>query len=317
MKRIVFIIIAKKGKRFLKKEKSIKHAVKGINLNIEKGQIVGLLGVNGAGKTTTIKMLATMIAPTSGTITVDGMDMQKSILKVKSKINLISGGERSIYWRLTAKENLEYFGRLYGVKEEVLQERIEKILKVVNLTESKDIPVEKYSKGMKQRLQIARGLVNNPDYIFLDEPTLGLDILIAKEMRDYVKRLAVEDKGILLTTHYIMEAEELCDYIYVISDGKIVAEVTSSEIKKQYNQKHIWKFVVEEMDDSLKEKLEDLNSDNVTVEIDKGDNSFKIISEENNMFKYVHFVEDYGFTIVSVSVLEQTLEEAMYKLLGE
>ena len=137
-----------------------------------------------------------------------------------------------MYWRLTAKENLEYFGSLYGLSGDVLRDRIKELLKLVELEEAADIPVERYSKGMKQRLQTARGLINDPEYIFLDEPTLGLDIMIAKEIRELIRGLAVKkNKGILLTTHYISEAEELCDYIYVLDKGEVIAEGTKEELR--------------------------------------------------------------------------------------
>ena len=174
-------IIYNKEKKVFFKTLSVNtiKAVDDVSLKIEKGKITGLLGINGAGKTTLIKMLTTMISPSSGSITLDELDAVKQHMVAKTRINLISGGERNIYWRLTAKENLEYFGRLYGLNKNELESRIEEILKIVELYDSKDITVEKYSKGMKQRLQIARGLINNPDYIFLDEPTLGLDVVIA------------------------------------------------------------------------------------------------------------------------------------------
>ena len=204
-------------------------------MEIGKGEIVGLLGVNGAGKTTTIKMLTAMIAPSEGEIFIDGIDAVKDPMSAKQRVNIITGGERNIYWRLTAKENLQYFGRLYGIKEKKLDDRINEVLKVVDLINEKDVPVERFSKGMKQRLQIARGLTNDPDYLFLDEPTLGLDVIIAKEVRKYIKKLAIENgKGILLTTHYISEAEQLCDYIYIINQGNIVASGDMVNLRKRY-----------------------------------------------------------------------------------
>lgn len=151
------------------------------------------------------------------------------------RINVISGGERNLYWRLTATENLQYFGSLYGLSGKELSERIRALLELVGITEAADTPVERYSKGMKQRLQIARGLINDPEYIFLDEPTLGLDIVIAKEIRKVVSELAEkENKGVLLTTHYISEAEELCDYIYVLDKGEIIAEGTKESLKELF-----------------------------------------------------------------------------------
>ena len=223
---------------FRSKNKKIVQAVKGVSLEIPKGKIVGVLGINGAGKTTTIRMLASIIEPTAGEITMNGIDAVKNHLWVKERINVVSGGERNLYWRLTASENLKYFGSLYGVKGMELKEKIARLLKLVGLEEVADIPVERYSKGMKQRLQIARGLINDPEYIFLDEPTLGLDIVIAKEIRKVIHELAKkDDKGILLTTHYISEAEELCDYIYILDNGKIIAQRTKEELKELFNCK--------------------------------------------------------------------------------
>ncbi|MCK9905902.1 ABC transporter ATP-binding protein, partial [Frankia sp. Cpl3] len=164
------------------------------------GKIVGLLGINGAGKTTTIKMCTTLLEPTSGSITVDGLDVVKQDRQIKAIVNMIAGGERMLYWRLTGRENLVYFGSLYGLSGSSLHARISQLLKQVGLEEAADTPVERYSKGMKQRLQIARGLINDPKYIFLDEPTLGLDAPIARHLRQYVKELAQQQgKSILLT----------------------------------------------------------------------------------------------------------------------
>ena len=173
-------VLKEKSHLFGKKKVRQIPAVRDISLEIPKGKITGVLGINGAGKTTTIRMLASLITPTSGSLTMDGVDAVKNHLWVKERINMISGGERNLYWRLTAQENLRYFGSLYGIGKKELEERIGELLKTVGLEEAKDIPVERYSKGMKQRLQIARGLINEPEYLFLDEPTLGLDILIAK-----------------------------------------------------------------------------------------------------------------------------------------
>ena len=231
-------VLKEKTGLFRSKNKKIVQAVKGVSLEIPKGKIVGVLGINGAGKTTTIRMLASIIEPTAGEITMNGIDAVKNHLWVKERINVVSGGERNLYWRLTASENLKYFGSLYGVKGMELKEKIARLLKLVGLEEVADIPVERYSKGMKQRLQIARGLINDPEYIFLDEPTLGLDIVIAKEIRKVIHELAKkDDKGILLTTHYISEAEELCDYIYILDNGKIIAQGTKEKLKELFNCK--------------------------------------------------------------------------------
>ena len=224
--------IKEKSGLFGRKQKRVIHAVKDISLEIPQEKIIGVLGINGAGKTTTIRMLASIIAPTSGSLTMNGVDAVKNHLWIKERINVISGGERNLYWRLTAKENLRYFGSLYGLSGDDLDKRITYLLRTVGLEEAANVPVERYSKGMKQRLQIARGLINDPIYLFMDEPTLGLDIVIAKEIRNLVSDLAhKEGRGILLTTHYISEAEELCDYIYILDKGRIIAEGTKEQLK--------------------------------------------------------------------------------------
>ncbi|MEX0381559.1 ABC transporter ATP-binding protein [Leuconostoc sp. MS02] len=210
------------------------NAVSDISLSMKEGKIIGLLGVNGAGKTTTIKMLSGLLNPDTGHIFIDDIELTSQTKYLKNKLNIIPGGERNLYWRLTGRENLEYFGSLYGLRGKKCDDQINEILSTVQLINAADILVENYSKGMKQRLQIARGLINDPTYIFLDEPTLGLDILIAKEVRQHLKHLAVDkQKGILLTSHYIREVEELCDYIYVLDAGNIIFEGTPTQLNQQ------------------------------------------------------------------------------------
>ncbi|GCE23733.1 ABC transporter ATP-binding protein [Dictyobacter kobayashii] len=152
-----------------------KVAVRDLNFQIPAGQVTGLLGLNGAGKTTTIKMLSTLLAPTAGKIEIDGLDIDQHLTTVRRRVNMIAGGERMVYWRLTGRENLWYFAQLYDVEPRGLKQSIDELLQMVGLTDAADTVVERYSKGMKQRLQIARGLINDPSYLFLDEPTIGLD----------------------------------------------------------------------------------------------------------------------------------------------
>lgn len=225
------VYTVKKKINFFRSEKEKVNAVKGLNLTIGEGEIVGLLGLNGAGKTTTIKMLSTLLNPSAGKITIDGLDAVKDAIKVKSMVNMIAGGERMLYWRLTGAQNLRYFGKLYGLSGGVLEDQIQNLLEEVGLTEASNTPVELYSKGMKQRLQIARGLINNPKYLFLDEPTLGLDAPVAKQLREMVKSLAKnQGKGILLTSHYLEEVEELCDRVYIIEKGSLILHDTPENI---------------------------------------------------------------------------------------
>ena len=213
-----------------KKQKTTVHAVKDISFSVKKGEIFGLLGQNGAGKTTTIKMLTTLLAPTGGICKVLGHDTFGQEKQIRKKINFIFGGEMGVYRRLSARDNLRYFGNLYLVDKKIQEERIEKILKLVDLYERADDLAETYSKGMIQRLQIARGLMNDPEILFMDEPTVGLDPLGARMLRDIILKLKEEGKTVLLTTHYLPEAEELCDQIVIIKKGEVVAHGTPKEI---------------------------------------------------------------------------------------
>jgi ABC-2 type transport system ATP-binding protein len=222
-----------------------KVAVERLDLEVEPGRITGLLGLNGAGKTTTIKMLATLLHPDGGSISVDGLDVVRDAARVRPLVNVIAGGERSLYLRLTGRENLWYFGQLYGVTGARLKERIAELLALVELEGAADARVETYSKGMRQRLQIARGLVNRPRYLFLDEPTLGLDVPIARQLRRVTLQLAREQGcGIVLTSHYMSEVEELCDSITVIDHGRVVREGTASELKAGLVTEHVTRLIV-------------------------------------------------------------------------
>lgn len=217
----------------ISKKKAVE-ALKSVSFSIKKGEIFGLLGPNGAGKTTTIKILTTLLAPSSGEAKVLGYNCFGDEDKIRPRINFIFGGERSLYWRLSAYDNLQYFGDLYKIPSKVLKERIPRLIKLVGLEGRERERVEGYSKGMKQRLQIARGLINDPEILFLDEPTIGLDPVGAKDLRNIILSLKDQDKTILLTTHYMYEADELCDRIAIINNGELVDLDTSLELKKRY-----------------------------------------------------------------------------------
>src|ERR687887_2014575 len=208
-------------------------AVRGVSFEIEKGELFGLLGPNGAGKTTTIKMLITLLIPTSGSARVLGYDVVKDAREVRKRIGYVFGGERGVYERLSGYDNLRYFAELYGVPPRIQKQRIEEMLELVGLRGREHERAEGYSRGMKQRLHVARGLLHDPDVVFLDEPTIGLDPVGARELRSTIASLVDAGKTILLTTHYMFEADSLCDRIAVISRGEIVAEGTPVELKSR------------------------------------------------------------------------------------
>ncbi len=222
----------KKG--WLRTKKTFVKAVKGLSFHVEEGEIFGFLGPNGAGKTTTIKMLITLLAPSSGACKVLGMDVEKEGKKIRKRINFIFGGEMGVYRRLSARDNLLYFAGLYQLPNKIANKKVQELLDLVDLTDKADCLVETYSKGMIQRLQIARGLINDPEIIFMDEPTVGLDPIGAKMLRAIIIRMKEQGKTVLLTTHYLYEADELCDRIAIINHGKMVALDTPENLKRKY-----------------------------------------------------------------------------------
>jgi ABC-2 type transport system ATP-binding protein len=206
-------------------------AVRGISFAIDEGELFGLLGPNGAGKTTTIKMLITLLIPTAGTARVLGYDVVKDAREVRKRIGYVFGGERGLYDRLSAADNLRYFAELYSVPPREQKSRIAELLDLVGLTGREKERVEGFSRGMKQRLHIARGLLHDPPVVFLDEPTIGLDPVGARELRATIASLVDGGKTVLLTTHYMFEADALCDRIAVIAKGQIVGEGTPADLK--------------------------------------------------------------------------------------
>src|SRR5437870_1300878 len=206
-------------------------AVRGVSFAIEKGELFGLLGPNGAGKTTTIKMLITLLIPTTGSARVLGYDVVKDAREVRRRIGYVFGGEKGLYERLSALDNLRYFAELYGVPPREQRSRIAELLALVGLTGRENEKVEGYSRGMRQRLHIARGLLHDPSVLFLDEPTIGVDPVGARDLRATIASLVKAGKTILLTTHYMFEADALCDRIAVINKGQIIAEGTPADLK--------------------------------------------------------------------------------------
>lgn len=313
-----YIVKVKQGKGLFREKQEVQ-AVKDISLQIEKGKIVGLLGINGAGKTTTIKMLTTLLSPTEGRYSLDDIDGVKYPVEIKKRINMIAGGERMIYWRLTAYENLWYYGQIYNVSNNVLKERIDTLLKLVGLENKKDVPVETFSKGMKQRLQIARGLINDPQYLFLDEPTIGLDAVVSKELRSHIKHLAKEqNKGILITSHYMGEIEELCDYIYIMNDGVLIKKGTVKELTTEtFNRKNY----VLRLDKHSKEITEcicdKLKAVDATVEVKDEDDAIYINSKENISMELSRTCTEAGLYIREMYEKEPHLEDAIIRLSRE
>ncbi|NUR25747.1 MAG: ABC transporter ATP-binding protein [Catenulispora sp.] len=224
---------------WLRPQTTVVDAVRGVSFAVGRGELFGLLGPNGAGKTTTIKMLNTLLIPTAGTARVLGHDVVRETREVRKRIGYVFGGDRGLYERLSALDNLRYFAELYGVPAREQKARIGELLELVGLTGREGERVEGYSRGMRQRLHIARGLLHRPEVLFLDEPSIGVDPVAARDLRKTVADLAAGGTTVLLTTHYMAEADELCDRIAVIAGGELRALGTPAELKQHADGRRV------------------------------------------------------------------------------
>ncbi len=205
-----------------------------VNLKVREGEVFGIIGPNGAGKTTLIKILCTLIFPTSGNAYVNGYDVVLESSKVRQSLGLVATDERSFYWRLTGRQNLEFFANLHNFYSKKSRDRVNEVLDIVRLKDKADELFMGYSAGMKQRMAIARGLLNDPSVLFMDEPTRSLDPGAAQNLRDFIKNYIAKEQGktIFLSTHNLEEAEQLCHRIAIFDEGKIKATGSSQDLKE-------------------------------------------------------------------------------------
>jgi ABC-2 type transport system ATP-binding protein len=293
-------------------------AVRGVSFEIEEGELFGLLGPNGAGKTTTIKMLITLLIPTSGTARVLGHDVVRDAQWVRRHIGYVFGGERGLYERLSGLDNLRYFAELYGVEARIQGRRIDELLELVALKGRERERVEGYSRGMKQRLHVARGLLHDPPVLFLDEPTIGLDPVGARELRALIAALAQGGKTVLLTTHYMFEADALCDRIAVIAKGRIVAEGTPGELKSQVAEGHVVEVETFGIDDAALARVRSLPGvRSVSVEEREQAQVLIVQSASDVELTAAILASLDGTTVGRVSAREPTLEDAYVALVAE
>jgi ABC-2 type transport system ATP-binding protein len=292
-------------------------AVEDVSFEIEEGELFGLLGPNGAGKTTTTKMLTTLLIPTSGTAAVKGFDVVKDADLVRRQIGFIFGGERGLYWRLSGIDNLRYFASLYNVDPDTTKKRIEYLLEMVGLKGRGEEKVQGYSRGMKQRLHVARTLLHNPDILFLDEPTLGLDPVGAREFRQVILNLQSEKKTILLTTHYMFEADALCDRIAVINHGRIIALDTPGGLKSQVRDLNVVEVETFGLPEPILEKLRSLPFvDALSVE-DHDQKQMLLVQTARGAEAVPDIMGAIeGQRVGRVVVREPTLEDAYVRLVG-
>lgn len=210
------------------------NAVSNVNFTVDAGEIVGLLGENGAGKTTTLRMLATMLKPTEGTVEINGYDIINDGDKVRSQIGILFGGEVGLYDRLTARENIRYFGMLNGISKEEADKNISELCKLLDMDEYIDRRVGKFSRGMKQKVAIARSIIHNPKVMLFDEPTMGLDVTASRIVQNFIFKCKEENKAIIFSSHSMQEVEKLCDRVIIINKGKIIENIRIQDLKEKY-----------------------------------------------------------------------------------
>ena len=296
-------------------------AVEDVSLEIEPGIVYGLLGHNGAGKTTTIKMLSTLLVPTSGSARICGYDVVKQEREVRRRLGVLLGGDRGLYGKLTARDNLEYFGHLYGMPGRDIPPRASEMLELVDLAGRSDHRVEGFSRGMKQRLHLAKALMHDPPVLFLDEPTIGLDPAAAVMLRQIVSDL-VPEHTVLLTTHYLHEADELCDRIGIIDQGKIIVEDTPEQIKKRVGgeQRHLLS-VAGDVNGEVTAALQALPSINHATSAPNGDNltMITLLAPEDVAVidDALRLLQGQGMQILRVQSADLTLEDAFLSLTKE
>ena len=213
-------------------------AVDGVDFRCQPGRIFGLLGVNGAGKTTSLRLLATILHPTSGTAVVNGFDILTEPAKVRASIGFLSTAT-ALYGRLTAYEVVEYFGRLHGMDDHTLRARIESLFQTLGMNEFRDRRCDKLSTGMKQKTSIARTLVHDPPVMIFDEPTLGLDVLTARTVLGFIRECGQRGKTVIFSTHVMSEAEKLCDSIAIIHGGRILADGTLAHLRARAGEERL------------------------------------------------------------------------------
>ena len=234
-------------------------AVKGIDLELQPGEVLAFLGPNGAGKTTTVKMIAGLIRKDGGSVRVAGRDPEKDVRALR-QIGVVLEGNRNLYWRLTAQENLEYFGILKGLARAEARRRGAELLARLELSQKRRTPVRLLSRGMQQKLALAVAFVHSPDLLLLDEPTLGLDPEAAEVVKGMIRQIVADDRAVLLTTHQLGVAEEIAHRVAIIKDGEILTEATTAELLKRFSGKAYRVFLEAEVDAERRRRLEALGA---------------------------------------------------------
>ncbi len=295
-------------------------ALNEVNVRIKRGELFGLLGPNGAGKTTLIKILCTLVLPTSGKAFINGLEVTEDGKKIRKTMGYVISDERSFYWRLTGRQNLRFFAKLNNISNREADQKIERLLETLEITHDADRMFKDYSTGMRQRLSIARALFTDPEIIFMDEPTNGLDPPTAQNLRRLVrKKLVDEDKRtVLFATHNLQEAEELCDRIAIIHEGKIKIEGAVEEIKGEFRSDKRYVIKVKGLEDSLLERIDPIARVEKVIPISNGSFSktlqMEIVGLDGSISRLIKEIEGLGGEVVSFYQKEPSLVELFSKV---
>lgn len=289
-------------------------ALDGISFSIEKGEIFGLLGPNGAGKTTTIKILSGLLKPSAGTARIMGYNMVKTPLKVKRFIGVVPETS-NLYPELTCFENLLFAGRLYGLSSDVVRSKSDELLKIFNLQDKRNIYFGKLSGGMKRKLTLAASLIHDPLVLFLDEPTTGLDVMSARALREIIQSLKNKGIAILLTTHYIEEADRLCDRIAIIVKGKLITVDTPLALKQSIGVERAVDIKIISCNSSIEKRLGQLTSVN-KIEKRDGCLRFSITNMDVFLSEFLTFARENSLHIEAINTVIPSLEDAFVEITG-
>jgi ABC-2 type transport system ATP-binding protein len=295
-------------------------ALQDVNMEVQTGEVFGLLGPNGAGKTTLIKILTTLLAPTSGKALVAGFDVAQDPKSVRARINMVSGGESSGYGLLTVRENLWMFAQFYGIASDVANKRIKEMLEIVGLADRMNSKSSDLSTGLRQKMNIVRGFLTDPDVLFLDEPTLGLDVGASREVRNFVRHWVDEDhtRTLLLTTHYMVEAEELCDRVAIINRGQLLACDTPANLKHRLQQDAIFSLDVSPMNGLQPAELEALAGVRKVTHAPKdGMSNLQFVLQDDSVLgTVINLLASHDIRVLNLTKREPTLEDVFVDLVG-
>jgi ABC-2 type transport system ATP-binding protein len=290
-------------------------AVKGISLQVARGEVFGLLGPNGAGKTTAISMLTGLLEPSGGEITVDGLDLESHTKEVKAKMGLVPQ-ELALYPTLSARQNLTFFGRIYGLKGKDLSQRVGEVLEMIGLTERADEAIEKYSGGMKRRVNIGAGLLHKPDLLFLDEPTVGVDPQSRNAIFENVEALNRAGMSVIYTTHYMEEAQRLCHRVAIMDEGEVIALDTPTALIRSLGGGVVLMGLEEGAAEAIVDRVAELPAVRAAT---RADGQLKVETErlQQGLMATLDITNQLDLRVISLEIWEPNLESVFLNLTGK